>query len=75
GWAHILNSADLFLLDFMGEMDRLGIDSYALDLRGRPPELCAMVAEAFHKRDLGMKNRIKRKCGAITAGHYLRGVQ
>ena len=30
----------------------VSIDSYALDLRGRP-ELCAMVAEAFHKRDLG----------------------
>ncbi|KQM11709.1 hypothetical protein AOA80_06660 [Methanomassiliicoccales archaeon RumEn M1] len=75
GWAHILNSADLFLMDFMGEMDRLGIDSYALDLRGKSPDLCAMVAEAFQKRDLGMKDRIKRKCGAITAGHYLRGVQ
>ena len=75
GWAHILNSADLFLLDFMGEMDRWGIDSYAMDLRGRPPELSGMVAEAFRKRDLGMKDRIKRKCGAITAGHYLRGVQ
>ena len=74
GWAHILNSADLFLMDFMNEMDRWGIDSYALDLRGRPPELSGMVAEAFQKRDLGMKDRIKRKCGAITAGHYLRGV-
>lgn len=75
GWAHILNSADLFLMDFMGEMDRLGIDSYAIDLRGKSPELSAMVAEAFQKRDMGMKDRIKRRCGAITAGHYLRGVQ
>ena len=75
GWAHILNSADLFLMDFMGEMDRLGVDSYALDLRGKSPELSAMVAEAFQNRDLSKKDRIKRKCGAITAGHYLRGVQ
>ena len=70
GWAHILNSADLFLLDFLDELDCMGIDSYGLDLRGRPPELCAMVAKAFRQRDLGMKNRIKRRCGAITAGHY-----
>ncbi|NLK25035.1 MAG: peptidase [Euryarchaeota archaeon] len=75
GWAHILNSADLFLLDFLDELDRMGIDSYGLDLRGRPPELCAMVAKAFRQRDLGMKNRIKRRCGAITAGHYFRGVR
>lgn len=75
GWAHVLNSADLFLLDFLGELDRMGIDSYGLDLRGRPPELAALVAEAFRRRDIGLKDRIKRRCGGITAGHYLRGVQ
>ena len=74
GWAHILNSSDLFLLDFLAEMDRMGVDSYALDLRERPPELSAMVAQAFARRDLGLKERIKRRCGSITAGHYLRGV-
>jgi len=75
GWAHVLNSADLFLLDFLGELDGMGIDSYGIDLRGRPPELAALVAEAFRRRDLKAKDRIKRRCGAITAGHYLRGVQ
>ena len=75
GWAHILNSADLFLMDFMDEMDQHGIDSYALDLRGKSPELSALVAESFRNRDLSKKTRIKRRCGAITAGHYLRGVR
>lgn len=75
GYAHILNSADLFLMDFMGEMDRMGIDSYGIDLRQRPPDLCTMVARAFDHRDLRSKDRIKRRVGSITAGHYLRGVQ
>jgi putative protease len=75
GYAHILNSSDLFLLDFMEELDRQGIDSYGIDLRHRPPDLCQLVAKAFTRRDLKAKDRIKRKVGSITAGHYLRGVQ
>lgn len=75
GYARILNSSDLFLLDFMDEMDSMGIDSYGIDLRGRRPELCSMVAKAFAQRDLRAKDRIKRRVGSITAGHYLRGVE
>jgi putative protease len=75
GYAIIQNSSDLFLLDFLEEMDAMGIDSYGIDLRGRPAELCSMVAKAYGTRGLSSKERIKRRCGAITAGHYLRGVQ
>jgi putative protease len=75
GYAHILNSSDLFLLDFMEELDGMGIDSYGIDLRNRPPDLCATVAKAFAQRDIRAKEKIKRKVGGITAGHYLRGVQ
>ena len=75
GYAHILNSADLFLLDHLGELDRMGIDSYGIDLRNRPPDLCSIVARAFARRDLRQKDKIKRRVGGITAGHYLRGVQ
>jgi putative protease len=74
GFAHILNSSDLFLLDFMNELDRLGIDSYGIDLRNRTPDLCSIVAKAFAQRDLRAKEKIKRRVGSITAGHYLRGV-
>lgn len=74
GYAHIMNSSDLFLLDFMDEMDALGIDSYGIDLRNRPPDLCLIVAQAFSHRDLRAKDKIKRRVGSITAGHYLRGV-
>jgi putative protease len=75
GYAHILNSSDLFLLDFLGEMDRMGIDSYGIDLRQRPTDLCSIVAKAFDRRDIRAKDKIKRRVGSITAGHYLRGVQ
>jgi putative protease len=74
GYAHILNSSDLFLLDFLDELDAMGIDSYGIDLRNRPPDLCGIVAKAFAQRDLRAKDKIKRKVGGITAGHYLRGV-
>lgn len=75
GYAHILNCSDLFLMDFMGETDRMGIDSYGIDLRNRPPDLCSIVAKAFARRDIRSKDKIKRRVGSITAGHYLRGVQ
>jgi U32 family peptidase len=74
GYAHIMNSSDLYLLDFMDEMDAWGIDSYGIDLRNRSPDLCLIVAQAFSHRDLRAKERIKRRVGSITAGHYLRGV-
>ncbi|NLT37760.1 MAG: peptidase [Methanomassiliicoccus sp.] len=75
GYAHILNSADLFLLDHLDELERMGMDSYGIDLRNRPPDLCSIVARAYAKRDLRQKEKIKRRVGGITAGHFLRGVQ
>jgi hypothetical protein len=32
------------------------------------------VAKSFRERDISKKSAIKRKCGAITTGHYMRGV-
>jgi U32 family peptidase len=74
GMAHILNSADLMLLEFVGELGELGIDSVAMDLRRKNPDLAEMVAKAFKNGDHTKKSAIKRKCGAITTGHYLKGV-
>jgi putative protease len=74
GFAHVLNSADLMLLEFAEELGRMGVDSLALDLRRKNPELAAMVAKAFKEKDLTKKSAIKRKCGAITTGHFLKGV-
>jgi putative protease len=74
GLVHILNSADMFLLDHLDELEGMGIDSFGIDLRWRDAELCGKVAKAYAERDMGMKADIKRRCGQITAGHYLRGV-
>ncbi len=74
GLAHILNSADLMLLEFMEEMEGMGVDSLALDLRRKNPTLAEIVARSFRERDVSKKSAIKRRCGAITTGHSLRGV-
>jgi putative protease len=74
GYSHILNNADLFLLEYMSEFERIGIDSIGLDLRRKNPDLATIVAKAFKERDESKKSIIKRKCGAITHGHFLKGV-
>lgn len=74
-FTHIMNSADLFLMDFLPELEAMGVESFGLDLRHRPADLCQLVAKAFQRRDIKAKDRIRRRVGAITAGHYLRGVQ
>lgn len=74
GFSHILNSADLLLIDRLDELSSMGIDSFGIDLRKRPAELAAKVAKAFFERDKDKKNKIKDMCGSVTYGHYSRGV-
>jgi putative protease len=74
GYSHIMNNADLFLLEQMDELENIGVDSVGLDLRRKNPELAVLVAKAFKERDYSKKSAIKRKCGAITNGHFLKGV-
>jgi putative protease len=75
GYAHVLNCADLFLLDYVNELEAMGVDSLGLDLRRKRAEVAELVARAFAERDISKKSAIKRRCGAITSGHYLRGVR
>jgi putative protease len=74
GLSHILNSADILLIERMDELESMGIDSFGIDLRKRPVELASKVAESFFKRDKNRKNDIRNICGDITYGHYARGV-
>ena len=74
GLAHILNSSDLLLLQYLGELGSMGIDSFGIDLRKRPATLAKAVAEAYKTRDIGKKGMIAEMCGSINYGHYLRGV-
>jgi putative protease len=74
GFTHIINSSNLFLLDFLDELEEFGINSFGIDLRRRTPEFSEMVARAFFERNMNKKKDIKKKCGSKTSGHYLRGV-
>ena len=74
GLAHILNSSDLLLLQYLGELGSMGIDSVGIDLRKRPVSLAKAVAEAYRNKDISKKGRIAEMCGTINYGHYLRGV-
>ena len=74
GLAHILNSSDLLLLQYLGELGTIGADSFGIDLRKRPVSLAKTVAEAYKNKDIGKKGKITEMCGSINYGHYLRGV-
>ena len=75
GYAHILNSSDLMLLNYVDDMERAGVNSFGIDLRKRPVELAAMVAKAFYDRDQSLIPEIKEMCdGILNTGHYQRGV-
>lgn len=74
GWAHILNSSDLLLINHATEMDKMGIDSFGIDLRRRPADLARAVLDSFKERDASRKEKIKDMCGSITYGHYLKGL-
>ncbi len=71
---HILNSSDLLLLDRMGELEAMGVESFGIDLRKRPVLLAKTVAEAFYTKNPTLRPRITSICGSTTSGHYMRGV-
>ena len=75
GYAHILNSSDLMLLNYVDDLERAGVDSFGIDLRKRPAELAGLVAKAFYEKEQSHIPEIKEMCGGIlNTGHYLRGV-
>lgn len=75
GYAHILNSSDLMLINYVDDLERAGVNSFGIDLRKRPVELADLVARAFSERDQSYTPKIKELCGGVlNTGHYLRGV-
>ena len=74
GLSHILNSADLLLIDRLDELESFGIDSFGIDVRKRPADLAKKAADAFFRRDRSKKEELTEICGSITYGHYSRGV-
>lgn len=74
GLAHVLNSSDLLLLQYLDDLENMGIDSFGIDLRKRPASLAKTVAEAYSKKDITKKDKISEMCGSINYGYYHRGV-
>ena len=74
GWAHILNSSDLLLIDHMNDMEKRGIDSLGIDVRRRPVDIAKTVAEAFAEKNWKLKDKIKEMCGSVTYGHFPKGL-
>ena len=63
GFARILNSADLFLMDEIPEIGGSGAASVGIDVRKRPPALAKAAAEYSRKPDPKLRERIRGMCG------------
>ena len=59
GYAHILNSSDLMLLNYVDDLERAGVNSFGIDLRKRPAELAELVAKAFSEKEQSYLPEIK----------------
>lgn len=75
GYARLLNSVDLFLLDSREELGRSGVNSLGIDLRKRPPALAKVVGEYWKRPDQKLRDKMEQMCGGFTSGLYKKGVQ
>jgi U32 family peptidase len=88
--AHIGNSAELCLIDYLPEIREIGISEVVIDARGRTGAYIAEMTRIYRiaistiatrtpgaKKQLQtLKDRIKKiSMGEITAGHFLRGLR
>lgn len=76
GFAHVLNSVDLFLLDSIQELGRSGVASIGIDVRKRPPVLAKAVGMYARNPDPVLREKIYQMCGEnFTQGLYKRGLR
>ena len=75
GFAHILNSVDLNLLELIPELGGSGVASVGLDLRKRPASVVKTVGEVCTNPNDKAKARLREMCGGnSTRGLYARKV-
>lgn len=79
--SHILNAAEICLIEYVGNLARAGVSVISIDARGRSPKyIRRMVAlytaalEGENPKNLKEQAR-ELSSGGITAAHYLRGVE
>lgn len=76
GFARILNSQDLFLLDSIGELGGSGVSSVGIDLRKRPVSLAKAVGVYSRRPDPELREKILQMCGGSFSDIlYRRGLR
>lgn len=87
GRTYIANAVETCLIDHLPEIAEMGIDSVAIDARGRGPRYAGEMArfyraavDAVARGDFGLlpglRNEVKRRAlGGITGGHFVRGIE
>ncbi len=76
GFARVLNSVDLFLLDSIDELGGSGVSSIGIDVRKRPPALAKAVGMYSRKQDPALRDKIQEMCGGgFTQTLYKRGLR
>ena len=77
---HIMNSAEICLIEYVRELANCGVNVLSIDARGRSPEYIRRMV-AVYRRAVNGENGKKLKeeirelaSGGVTAAHYLRGI-
>lgn len=81
--SYILNSHVLCLIDHLGQLERLGVSRFRLDLAGAEPSLVEGTVKNFkeawrmgadRKRVAELRELLGTQWGLLTRGHWQRGV-
>ncbi len=81
---YILNSVELCLIDYLSTINKMGIDSVALDLEGRSEKyaykMCQYYQNILKNHDIRDLKKIKKEIkimswGGITTGNFLKGTE
>ena len=77
---HILNSAEICLIEHVRELAEAGVNAVSIDARGRSPEYIRRMTAAYRRALAGesgkaLKEEIRELCsGGITSAHFQRGI-
>jgi len=77
---HILNSAEICLIEYVRELANCGVSVLSIDARGRSPEYIRRMVAAYQsvidgKNGKTVKEDIREiTSGGVTAAHYMRGI-
>mgnify|MGYP003300450200 CR=1 FL=1 len=79
--SHILNAAEICLIEHTGALARAGVSALSIDARGRSSEYTRRMISLYTAALAGgnakeLKDQIREiASGGVTASHYLRGVE